>query len=162
MNASGRSDTVTFVDVVFVVSRYVLIMRKSPGWFGMSREPTDEAVHDNLAPVSVPVSSTSVLTLSQPSFLDWFTSSDTALFQFGRARSKSGTPAISSGSIGVPLPTRFTLMTGPCDGAWSTRLITIDLDLAVAPFGAVATANSVCSPVGALCHTTLYGGPSSA
>src|SRR6266852_7109850 len=126
----------------------------------MSREPTDEAVQDNRAPVSVPVSSINVFALSQPSFLAWLASSETALFQLGRARSRSGTPATSSAPISAPGPTNLMLMIDPCGGASAIRVIATDFELAVAPFTAVARAASACRPSPAPCHTVLYGGPS--
>src|SRR5215470_8027696 len=155
MNESGRSETVTFVEVVFEVSRYPRIIRKSPGLFRIKSELAPFAVHESLAPVSVPLSSTSVLMLSHPSLRAWLSSSETALFQLGRARSRSATPATSSAPIGVVVPARLMLMIGPCDGASATIVITTDLDRAVAPFGAVATADSRCEPSGASDHTTL-------
>src|SRR5579875_538145 len=97
----GKPATVTVVVVVFPVSKYPFIIRAFPGASVIHVDQVLFEVHDTVAVVAAPVSSTNAsgAVLAAP----------LALFQFGSAT----TPATSADPIGTSPPTKSMLSTFP-------------------------------------------------
>src|ERR1700693_4268799 len=98
---AGRPATVTVVTLLFDVSRYPFIIRRSPARSVIGVLHTLLEAQVAVAPLTAPVSSTSASAVARVA--------PTALFQFALAT----TPALSAAPIDTPRPTKLTLMAPP-------------------------------------------------